>query len=444
MEISRLRLATTLMVALALLFSACGGSDDNGETDAGSDTTAAAGGSVTTEATGASTEKISVFLIPSPNATAITALASEFTAETGIEVEISETPYGEAHQKQILAFQSGNGQYDVVQFDNTFLANYGANGFLEPLDPYVDNSTEYDMNDFSPALQDYGDYGGQTLGLILSTEPFLLWYRTDVYDTLGLEVPTTWDEYLENAKTISDAGAADGQIMGYATPANTWWWMQLVWSFGGDLYDDNFNPTVNTPEVAAATEFYVETLDYAPDGGIAATGDDVTNLFISQDIGEMVQYSGYASLVVDPETSNYSDSIATARVPKGAEDVIHLAGWNIGIAADSKNTDAAWQFLEYVMGKTNAKRFLEAGAAAPGRISTTTDPDLLAETPYLSLLNISEDVRVERYPQLVVWPEFEKATGDVLANILSGQVSIDDGLDELQEKLTVILSREPR
>lgn len=433
MEKSRLRLMATLLVVLALILSACGGDDDDGGTDGDPETTAAGG---------AATEKLTVFLIPSPNATAVAALATDFTAETGIEVEISETPYGEAHQKQILAFQTGNGQYDVVQFDNTFLANYGANEFLEPLDEYVDGSTEYDADDFSTALQDYGDYEDQTLGLILSTEPFLLWYRTDVYEDLGLEVPTTWDEYLANAKAISDAGEADGQVMGYATPANTWWWMQLVWSFGGDLYDDGFNPTVNTPEVAAATEFYVESLGAAPAGGIAATGDDVTNLFISQNIGQMIQYSGYHPLVVDPETSNYPDTIATARVPIGTEDVIHLAGWNIGVPADSKNKDAAWQFLEYVMGKTNAKKFLEAGAAAPGRISTTTDPDLLAETPYLSHLNIPDGVRVERYPQLTVWPEFEKVTGDVLANILSGQTSIDEGLNELQEKLTTVLSGE--
>lgn len=422
---------------MALVLSACGGGDDATDTTAGgSETTAAGGGEACTE--------LDVFLIPSPNATAITALSPDFTAETGIEVNISETPYGEAHQKQILAFQTGNGQYDVVQFDNTFLANYGSNGFLEPLTDKVANSAEYDINDFSPALQDYGDFGGETLGLILSTEPFLLWYRTDIYESLGLDVPETWDDYLANAQAIDGAGEAAGQIMGYATPANTWWWMQLVWSFGGDLYDDSFNPTVNTAEAKAATEFYVESLQYAPDGGISATGDDVTNQFISQDIGQMIQYSGYHPLVVDPATSSYPDVIETARVPTGAEDVIHLAGWNIGIPADSGCKDQAWQYLEFVLGKSNAKRFLEEGAAAPGRISTTTDPDLLAETPYLELLNIPEGVRVERYPQLVTWPEFEKTTGDILANILSGQTSIDDGLNELQEKLTAVLANEPR
>lgn len=415
------------MTALVLLLAAC-------SSDGSSETTSAGGEG----------DKITVFLIPSPNATAITALAADFTAETGIEVEISETPYGEAHQKQILAFQSGNGQYDVVQFDNTFLANYGSNGFLEPLQDRIAGSETYALDDFSPAIQDYGDFKGDTLGLILSTEPFLLWYRTDIYEELGLTVPETWDDYLANAQAIQESGLGGGQLMGYATPVNAWWWYQLVWSFGGDLYDDQLNPTVNTPEAIAATEFYVETLAASSDGAISLTGDDVTNQFISADTGQMIQYSGYHPLVVDPETSSYPDLIGTARVPKGVADVIHLAGWNIGIPADSQNKDNAWRFLEYVMGKPNAKKFLEAGAAAPGRISTTTDPELLAKTPYLELLNIPAGVRVERYPQLTVYPEFEKTVGDVLANILSGQVSIEDGLGEMQEKLTEVLAAEPR
>jgi multiple sugar transport system substrate-binding protein len=425
-----LRRSLATAAALALVLSACGGSQS-------AETTTAAGGN-------AGTEKIAVFLIPSPNATAITALAEDFTAETGIEVQISETPYGEAHQKQILAFQAGGGQYDVVQFDNTFLANFGSNGFLEPLQDRIASSEVYDIDDFSPAIQDYGDYQGDTLGLILSTEPFLLWYRTDIYDELGLSVPETWDDYLANAAVIQDSGLGGGQILGYTTPVNAWWWYQLVWSFGGDLYDDDLNPTVNTPEAIAATEFYVETLSVSSDGAISVGGDDTTNQFISADTGQMIQYSGYHPLVVDPETSSFADRIATARVPRGEADVVHLAGWNIGIPADSANKDAAWQFLEYVMGKPNAKKFLEEGAAAPGRISTTTDPELLAETPYLELLNIPADVRVERYPQLAVYPEFEKTVGDVLANILSGQISVEDGLAEMQEKLTDVLAEEPR
>jgi ABC-type glycerol-3-phosphate transport system substrate-binding protein len=424
-----------LWLAAALVLAACGGGGGETDTEAGSGGTEAAGGDA---------GELNVFLVPSPSSTALQAMIPAFTEETGITVNVTETPYGEAHQQQLLAFRAGNGQYDVVQFDNTFLANYGNNQVLEPLDPYLEGSEAYDVDDFPAPLRDYGDYQGQTLGLILSTEPFLLWYRTDIFSELGLEPPETWDEYLQTARTISESGRAAGQIMGYASPANSWWFNQLLWSFGGQLYDEDFNPTVDTPAGRQAIDFMVESLRYAPDAAVSATGDDVTNVFISEDVGMMIQYSGYYPLVVDPETSSFPDQVATVRVPTGSEDVIHLAGWNIGIPADSQRKDQAWQFLEFALGKDNATTFLEEGAAAIGRTSVTTDDALLSEQPYLAELNIPESVRVERYPQLVTWPEVESTMGTHIADILTGSLSPEEGLAAMQAALEPVLANEPR
>ena len=72
--------------------------------------------------------------------------------------------------------------------------------------PRLYQSTAYDINDFVKPLQDYGKYNGATYGLDLSTEPFLLWYRTDIYNKLGLKIPTTWDEQ----KALMDQIVKDG------------------------------------------------------------------------------------------------------------------------------------------------------------------------------------------------------------------------------------------
>lgn len=107
---------------------------------------------------------------------------------------MTETPYGEAHQKLLLSVQLGQGQYDLAQFDNTFLAPYGAAGTMMPLDDYIAGSAAYDTSDFSEGSQAYGMHDGQTLGLVLSTEPMILWYRTDIFEELGLGVLETWEE----------------------------------------------------------------------------------------------------------------------------------------------------------------------------------------------------------------------------------------------------------
>ena len=386
-------------------------------------------------------DELNLFLSPSPSSTAIQSFIPAFEKATGHKVNVTEIPYGEMHQKLMLSVQLKQGQYDVAQFDNSFLTAFGAAGSMQPLDDRIAASKEYDISDFSKGQQDYGKYKGQTLGLTLSTEPFIQWYRTDIYDALGLKPAKTWEEYKANAKAVKDSGKGDGSIFGFGANVS-WWWMTMVWSFGGHLYDENYNPTVNTPEAIAGTQFLKDMIAYAPEGALSASSDDATIKFLSTDIGAMIQYSGYWGMLSDPANQKHQGKIGTAPMPKGVADVTHLAGWNIGIPADAKNPDAAWQFLEFVLGKSKAKNYLNAGAAAIGRKSIIGDAELVSKYPYLPVLDIPEGTRIERYPQIRVWPEFEKAALDALAGIMNGTVEVKAGLDALQETEKPILAQE--
>ncbi|MBU6244069.1 MAG: sugar ABC transporter substrate-binding protein [Actinomycetales bacterium] len=443
MTMTRRSIAAIAGLAVAgLALAACSSSSTSTSGSAAAES-APAGSSAASAPAEATCEAINVFLIPSPSADAMKAMIPAFTEATGINVNVSEVEYGTAHQKALLSIQSKQGAFDVVQFDNTFLAAFAKAGALTDIGDWAANSAEYDISDIPPSLQNYGDFDGTKYGLMLSTEPFIQWYRQDIYDKLGLKPATTWDEYKANAEAIQKSGEAAGQMMGFG-PNTTWWWMQLVWSFGGALYDSDFKPTVNTPEAAAATEYYKSLLASSPSGALGATGDDVTLQFVGSDIGQMVQYSGYAAGVFDPTSSKNAASIAVAPLPAGKVNAVELAGWNIGIPSDSPNPQCGWKFLEYMLGKSNAKTLLENGAAAIGRISIIDDPALQAKYPYLKLLNISPDAVVNTYPQIVVWPEFDKVASDNLAKILSGEVPVQEGLDAMQSALEPVLAKEPK
>jgi multiple sugar transport system substrate-binding protein len=399
---------------------------------------ACSSGGTDSEASG----EINVFLIPSPSSTSIQSFIPDFEAETGIKVNVSETPYGEAHQKQLLSYQQKAGAYDVAQFDNSFLMPFCQAQAMAPLDSYLGDSSEYDIADFGQSQQDYGKCNGETLGLTLSTEPMIQWYRTDIYEKLGLTPAKTWDEYYNNAKKVQAAGYG-GQIIGFG-PNVSWWWMTMVWSFGGKLYDDSLNPAVNSKEAIAATDFLKKLMTVSPKGASTANSDEVTSKFLGENIGAMINYSGYYGSVLDPSINKNEGKIGTAPMPTGSADITHLAGWNIGIPKDAKNPTAAWKFLEYVLGKTNAKAYLESGAAAIGRKSITTDADLLAKFPYLAQLEIPASSRIERYPQIAVWPEFEVAAIDAVTQVLNGKSDSTKAMTALNEKLKPILAKEPK
>jgi multiple sugar transport system substrate-binding protein len=387
--------------------------------------------------------ELNLFLIPSPSSTSIQSFIPEFEEKTGVKVNVSETPYGEAHQKQLLSYKQKSGAYDIAQFDNSFLAPFCQAKAMTDLGEWVSGSDEYDINDFDKGQQDYGKCAsGETFGLTLSTEPMIQWYRTDLYEKLGIKPAETWDEWYSNAQKIQASGA-NGQLIGFG-PNVSWWWMTMVWSFGGKLYDENLNPTVNSPEAIAAVDYMKKLLSVSPKGAITANGDEVTSKFLGENIGAMLNYSGYYGMALDPSINKNAGKFATAPMPKGASDITHLAGWNIGIPSDAKNPNAAWAFLEFVLGKTNAKAYLESGAAAIGRKSIISDSSLLEKNPYLPQLEIPASSRIERYPQIAVWPEFEVAAIDAVTKVLTGKSASKAAMDALNEKLKTILANEPR
>ena len=42
-------------------------------------------------------------------------------------------------------------------------------------------------------------------------------------------------------------------------------------------------------------------------------------------------------MALDPNSNMHVGKIGTAKMPMGAADTTHLAGWNIGIPTDAKN-----------------------------------------------------------------------------------------------------------
>jgi len=68
----------------------------------------------------------------------------------------------------------------------------------------------------------------------------------------------------------------------------------------------------------------------------------------------------------------------------------------------------------------------------------------LGKNPYLPQLEIPASSRIERYPQIAVWPEFEVAAIDAVTKVLTGKSASKPAMDALNTKLKSILANEPR
>lgn len=180
------------------------------------------------------------------------------------------------------AIKAGSGAPDVVQIE------YQAFPQFSLTDAFVDLS-EFGFADFE------GDYSASTwnsvtdgdaiYGLPQDSGPMALFYNQAVFDGLGLEIPTTWDEYYEAAKAIHAADpnayiTNDNGDAGFAT--------SMIWQAGGqpfqtsgtdvtiDLQDagsvkwtENWNRLVEEGLVAPTSSWSDEWFRGLGDGSIA-------------------------------------------------------------------------------------------------------------------------------------------------------------------------------
>ena len=386
-------------------------------------------------------DEITVAVSSSPSATALRKMAPGFEKQTGVKVKFVELPYQQLAAKVLLAARQGTGGYDVVQFDSPMLAPLAAGGALADIGSQVTSSKVYDNGDFPQQVQDYAKYRGTTFAVPLSTEPYVLWYRTDLFKQLGLSVPGTWDEYSANAKKLHAAGHA-GSDSGFGSDIGAYYWLEAIYAHGGQLLKPGTcTPALDTPEAKAATEQYLQMLPFTPATAVNGGGNEMTTAFVQGDVGQEVNATGYHSIMADPKQSKVVGKFAAA-VPPGArasDRQTLLFGWLIGLSAKSKAQKTGWQFLEYALGRENTAKLVGYGAPPPARRSLQSDPEMTKRLPYLPTLLEAAAVG-QHLPYIPQMPEIITALSADLSKTATGDRSASKLLSTANKRVADILA----
>jgi multiple sugar transport system substrate-binding protein len=150
----------------------------------------------------------------------------------GIHVNLDEVTSGAAgtYAKMFSALQAGNAP-DLGQIEYATLPNFEHVGGLVNLAPYGAGSVK---SDFVPWTWSQVTEGSEVEAIPQDTGPMGLFYRADLFKKYGLAVPTTWAQYLSDAKTLH---AKDPNAYIAAFPANdAQWFAGLAWQAGAKWF----------------------------------------------------------------------------------------------------------------------------------------------------------------------------------------------------------------
>ena len=308
---------------------------------------------------------------------------SEFEEATGIKVELEEYEINQMTEKVSIELASRSTTLDVwmTRPQQDLLQNV-KNGWLEPLDGYASGDAEYDINDFMAAAIDACTKDGALYCIPICTERQLLYYRKDLFEAAGVEVPTTMDELMAAAEKLHDPqngvyGFVHRSLVGMCQVAS------FLYSFGGGFQDAEGNSILSDPGSVAGFEYYGKILsNYSAPSPEALDYLEVFALFAQGKAAMCSDVDANYLLLADPSATEYSEVIGYAEFPAGpaGSRPINSCSFSLSINAFSEQKDAAWEFIKWATGKDINGR-IQANGAPTARKSAWNDASLNAGLP---------------------------------------------------------------
>ena len=345
----RIRAAALLATATTVLASlaACS-SDDDGDGGGGGDA-----------------DKITVWIEEDlPDRVAATqTIVDAFTAETGIEVEL--TPVAEDQFNQILTSNAAAGDLPDVMGGIPLgqIRTLSSNELLDT-DAVAEVIDSLGSDTFSESAIELTSDGDTALGVPSESWVQLLVYRKDLFDQAGLAAPTTYDDVLAAAEALDSpevAGFVGANVAGDAFTQQTF--EEIALGNGCEMVDDEGEVTLDSDECVEAMDFYGQLLqNYSVEGA-----QDVDTTRASYFAGQAAMII-WSSFILDELAGLRNDAAPTCAecgddpgfLAKNSGVVTSLQGpssdepatfgeitsWTIPAEAA---TDPAKQFIEYMM-----------------------------------------------------------------------------------------------
>lgn len=355
-------------------------------------------------------------------------------SEKGIELDVEAYDNTTYEGKQRLAATSKGGEYDLIFLPGNMVNVFANAGALVPLNDVVEDMGFSD-EDYYDSVREFTKIDGDWWVVPYSAECMVYYYRTDL---IGEDqVPKTIDEMYELGKSLTK-----GDMYGLAIPAASGeaacsMWSYFLWSYGGEYFDEEWNPTLNTPEAVEAAEMFAKINQECAPAGITTWQDEETiAAFQSGQIASMVIWPGYWSMVSDPEQCKVADKVAVAPVPEGPDGARPRFGtWGVGVTANCKDVEAAKEVVKEYCSKENMESRL---SMAPAAVRELNETENIEEINYTIPANCAYLDTANERPAIPENNLYIPAVGAAINSIVSGN-SAQEVLDSLNEEVRGIM-----
>lgn len=408
-------LAVSGLMAVSAL-AGCGGGTDKGSTDKGS--------TETSKEEGGSDGKVTLNFYSWLDEEGIfTKLADAYKEKNpNVEINLNFIASADYETKLITAF-SGGAEIDCFAVASPpSLAAYVAKNQVYELDDLIAEK-KTDLTG-SQATIDATKIDGKIYSLPYKTSSWFVVYNKDVFDAAGVSYPDgdwTWEEYAETAAKLTQGEGAD-KVYGSLNfqPTSMWWRVPANTKGATNPMDEaQLDAWLDAAEYCKKLSDDGYQPPYADRAGEA--GADYAGAFLTGKYGMM--YNGdwviemLNSAIADGEKLNYD--IAPIPHWEGEEPMTVGAPATLQVAKNSKNAEAAYDFISFCCGAEGAEILLDndyfpawtsdaivkeycEGKTAPEHIEYVVNQTITSQVPCDPTYNTASNVVKEEVSLLLL------------------------------------------
>ena len=349
------------------------------------------------------------------------------------------TTTDELLSKYTTMLRARSGSSDVLSIDVVYPAEFAANGWSVPLDDKWPAS--HRSNYFLGPSQSC-TYNGKIWAAPLRTDLGLLYYRTDITET----PPTTFDD-LTNLAKANVGKAKFGYIwQGLQYEGLVCNFVEVLYGYGGTVLDPNNakRVTVNSPQGVQALTEMVSWIGTISPTAITTYTEELCRLAFQEGNAIFMRNWPYAyRLSYDPGQSKVAGNFDIHSIPSGGSNTPGhscTGGWNLAINAFSKNVDASWTFIQYLLSAPAQKELAIGASWTPTLKSVYNDVEVQQKEPLFTKLPPILQNAVPR-PVSPVYPDLSNLIQSRVHQALLKQVSPQQALSSLQSDLQALISK---
>jgi multiple sugar transport system substrate-binding protein len=374
---------------------------------------------------------------------------SEFESLTGITLEHEVIPEVQGREKLVVQMAAGSGDIDAWHASmHVEKRRFWKSGWFQPLNGYLRDRSltaeDYAWNDMTKGAVDAVTQPDKTISALPTfPDPFVVFYRKDLFDQKGWGPPQTLDELEDRARQLHNPPTTYGFVMRGLKNANATPWAFVLFAMGGQYLTPDRKSAMNTPAWIKSMEWYAGVLRrYAPPGVVNFNWYECSAAFIQGQVAMYVDGVNFANQFEDPAKSKIVGKVGYAPLPAGPAGRFAPTFTNaMAVSGQSRHKEAAYLFSQWATSKANCNRELLAGVGV-ARASTwgLREVAARAKMPPGWYRAYQESLKISRpgLPEIVDVTQYRDIIGVAIQKAIEGATPADviaDAHRQFQEML---------